>query len=661
MKRTFRHMRVLTAGVLCSLLTIGCAGPSTRVLPRENHWEYLDQTEERSFLESANPFYIQELLGFLTASSRAGGSTGEIKTGLMLQQYLQDYGYEVTRQRFRQWNGKDSNEATGTNVVAVRKTHEENADILIISTHHDTAQGSPGANQNAAGTAVWLETARLVSRLPSDTEVRFVSFSGAEDGWLGSRYYVESLSEKEKNRVIGTIQLDACACVDFPQMVLGTEDGKETMLGNQLQRSFWNVLGETISYEMRSDSDAVSFVRGMIPAVSLTQKRDSYTKNTPLDQEETIDVEQIARITDCVADTVAQIMSTDSPSMRAKSHFMNDLRDSAYIQKKDDLLGFGMNHRSVQGMLRQEGVLISSHVSDDHTIEDFQYPMKWFDVDQIILSNYYFVDGRLDSIMLEADGAGIDLDDMTERISSWYGDADLKNSGPNGVEYIWHVPLLNLSVTLTQTNDGYDVELEKYNSETQILGRFDANGTCVSSEDGQSVRLQKAFHKWDQMIPKAAKEKVRGITFYTDGLEETKGYLIPERTEEGVQSVEFYLDLNDLMDMRSDWRNETEAEKRILYLLGEMLKLENPDDIAIRFYERFTEDTNSVQAGISPGEFGNVQVALPDFSESFLYFILTERQDERPDAWSERIGFFYGNTELVSWRSEIRRNLNLSK
>lgn len=661
MKRTFGHMRALIASMLCGLLTMGCAGPSTRVLPRENHWEYLDQMEESSFLESANPFYIQELLGLLTASSRAGGSQGETKTGRMLQQYLQDYGYEVTRQRFRQWNGKDSNEATGTNVVAVRKAHSENADILIISTHHDTAPGSPGANQNAAGTAVWLETARLVSRLPSDTEVRFVSFSGSEDGWLGSQYYVGSLSEKEKNRVIGTIQLDACACVDFPQLVLGTEDGKETMLGNQLQKSFWNVLGETISYEMRSDSDAVSFVRGMIPAVSLTQKRDSYTKGTPLDQEETIDVEQIARITDCVADTAAQIMSADSPSMRAKSHFMNDLRDKAYIQKKDSLLGFGMNRRNIQGKLRQEGVLISSHESEDHTIEDFQYPMKWFDVDQIILSNYYFIDGRLDSIMLDADGAGIDLDDMTERISSWYGAADLEESGPNGVQYIWHVPLLNLSVTLTQTTDGYDVELNKYHAETQILGRVDAKGTCLSVEEGQTVRVEKAFHKWDQLIPEAVKERIQGVTFYTDGLEETKGYLIPERAKEDVLSVEFCLDLDDLMDQRSVWRNETEAEKRILYLLGEMLKLENPDDITTQFYERFAEDMNSVQAGASPGEFGDTQAVLPDFSESFLYFILTERQNEKPDAWSERIGFFYGSPELVSWRSEIRKNLRLSQ
>lgn len=659
MKRTFMHMRALTVGVLCSLLTVGCAGPSTRVLPQENHWEYLDQMEESSFLESANPFYIQELLGLLTASSRSGGSQGEIKTGLLLQQYLQDYGYEVTRQRFRQWNGKDSNEATGTNVVAVRKAHSDNADILIISTHHDTVPGSPGANQNAAGTAVWLETARLVSRLPSDTEVRFVSFSGSEDGWLGSRYYVGSLSEKEKNRVIGTIQLDACASVDFPQMVLGTEDGKETMLGNQLQRSFWNVLGETISYEKRSDSDAVSFVRGMIPAVSLTQKRDSYTKNTPLDQEETIDVEQIARLTDCVAAAAAQIMSVDSPSMRAKSHFMNDLRDSVYIQQNGALLGFGMSQRNIQGKLRQDGVLISSHESDGHTIEDFQYPMKWFDVDQIILSNYYFIDGRLDSIMLDADGAGIDLDDMVERISSWYGTVDLEDSGPNGVEYTWHVPLLNLSATLTQTTAGYDVELKKYHSETQILGRFDAEGTCLSAEDGQTVRIQKAFDKWDQMIPEAVKENISGVTFYTDGLEETKAYLIPERTEEGDLSVEFCLDLNDLMDMRAVWRNETEAEKKILYLLGEMLKLENPNDIAIRFNERFAEDMNSVQTGVSPSEFGNVQAALPDFSESFLYFILTERHDEQPDAWSERIGFFYGSPELISWRSEIRRNLGL--
>lgn len=662
MKRKFRTLPAAAPAVCMALglLVTGCAGPSTRVIPRENHRGYFEPLEESSLLEEANPFYIQEMLGVLTASHRSGGSKGETEAARMLQQYLEDYGYNVTRQRFRLWDGKGSNSVTGTNVVAVREAYSEDADILIISTHHDTVEASPGANQNASGVVTWLETARLVSRLPSDTEIRFVSFSGFENGWLGSRYYVESLPEKERDRVIGAIQLDAYASVDFPELVLGTVDGKETMLGNMIRQSFWTVTGETLQYEVQDEGDSISFVNGQIPAVCLTQKREAYAMGTPLDIAETVDIERITRVTDCIADMTAQIMSTDSPFMRAKSHFTNDIRDSAYVQQKGRLLGFGTDREKLEAKMRQEGVLISSHEDEECTVEGYQYQMKWFDVDQIILSNYYFIDGKLDSVTLDADGAGVDLDDMMERLQSWYGEPDASEEGPNGMEYTWQEPVFNLLVMLTTTNDGYDVELRRYDPEPVILGQFFTDGELVSSETGHEVRNRKAFNKLEKMIPDAIKDKISGITFYTDGLGDTSGYLVPEQNEDGLVSAEIRIDLDDMMNAQSKWRNETRSEKRMLRLIGELLELDEADGIAAQFYEKFPTDSESeVQIDIRPGETEEELDVLPGFAESFMYFVLTERTDERPGEWSERIGFFYNSPDMISWRSEIRDNLGL--
>ncbi|HXF61162.1 MAG TPA: M28 family peptidase [Caldilineaceae bacterium] len=67
---------------------------------------------------------------------------------------------------------------------------------LLLGAHHDTVYGSPGGNDNASGTAVLLETARVLAGLqtalgvsPGRT-IRFVTFSAEEQNLQGSTAYV---------------------------------------------------------------------------------------------------------------------------------------------------------------------------------------------------------------------------------------------------------------------------------------------------------------------------------------------------------------------------------------------------------------------------------------------------------------------------------------
>jgi hypothetical protein len=51
-------------------------------------------------------------------------------------------------------------------------------------------EGGPGADDNASGTAMLLETARILARHPLPATVIFASFTGEEGGLLGSREFV---------------------------------------------------------------------------------------------------------------------------------------------------------------------------------------------------------------------------------------------------------------------------------------------------------------------------------------------------------------------------------------------------------------------------------------------------------------------------------------
>jgi hypothetical protein len=63
---------------------------------------------------------------------------------------------------------------------------------VIVCGHYDSIGGT-GTNDNGSGTACILETARLLQNIPTEYSVKFINFSGEEDGLFGSQHYVSSI------------------------------------------------------------------------------------------------------------------------------------------------------------------------------------------------------------------------------------------------------------------------------------------------------------------------------------------------------------------------------------------------------------------------------------------------------------------------------------
>ena len=63
--------------------------------------------------------------------------------------------------------------------------------FVIIDAHYDTKNG-PGANDNGSGTVLLMELARLLVDVPTEYSIKFIHFSGEEDGLLGSQHYVNN-------------------------------------------------------------------------------------------------------------------------------------------------------------------------------------------------------------------------------------------------------------------------------------------------------------------------------------------------------------------------------------------------------------------------------------------------------------------------------------
>lgn len=100
----------------------------------------------------------------------------------------------------------------GVNVIGTRKAvgdpEGDTAPIVMIGSHIDSVVGSPGAHDDGSGTGAAWEVARVISQYPLDKEIRVGGFGGEEFGLLGSRAYVATLTEEERNRFVGEWQMD---------------------------------------------------------------------------------------------------------------------------------------------------------------------------------------------------------------------------------------------------------------------------------------------------------------------------------------------------------------------------------------------------------------------------------------------------------------------
>ncbi len=85
---------------------------------------------------------------------------------------------------------------TGHNVIADVPGQSSPDEWILLGAHHDTVPGSPGGNDNASGTAVVLECARLMSLLAQELGVRpgcgirFATWGAEEQNHQGSAAYV---------------------------------------------------------------------------------------------------------------------------------------------------------------------------------------------------------------------------------------------------------------------------------------------------------------------------------------------------------------------------------------------------------------------------------------------------------------------------------------
>lgn len=145
-----------------------------------------------------------------TIGTRPAGSAKENEARDYIRDEFAAMGYSPTVTEFV-YNAKNGGKSY--NVVAEK--HGESPRTIIVGAHYDSVKApSRGADDNASGVAVMLESAKAVSQQTVPYTIKFIAFGSEEAGLQGSKAYVAAMSEADKANTVAMINLDSLAAGD---------------------------------------------------------------------------------------------------------------------------------------------------------------------------------------------------------------------------------------------------------------------------------------------------------------------------------------------------------------------------------------------------------------------------------------------------------------
>jgi hypothetical protein len=186
---------------------------------------------------------------------------------------------------FHDWSVRGYN---GRNVAGTITGTTLPNEIILLTAHLDDVPGygmAPGADDNASGSVALLLAADILSEYRFARTLRFVFFTGEEQGLLGSQQYAAKVHGEGEN-IVAVCNLDMIAwdSLDGPVMRLHTRNGSAEDQG--IAEVFTNVvtaynlnLTPVIETDGNSASDHASFWAQGYPAIlAIEDNRNDFNR-----------------------------------------------------------------------------------------------------------------------------------------------------------------------------------------------------------------------------------------------------------------------------------------------------------------------------------------------------------------------------------------------
>jgi len=314
--------------------------------------------------------------------------------------------------RIRGRTAIERTETEGRNVVAVlpgvgwperaknADAAERTPETVVLGAHYDhlgyggASSAAPGehavhhgADDNASGTALLVEVARLLKQEgPFPRTILFVAFSGEERGLLGSAHYTANAAVPLAETA-AMVNLDMVGRLDGDKIVVhgtGTGTGFDALVDRFVAARGFEVAKEPGGF---GPSDHSSFYARKVPVLHLfTGSHSDYHR--PTDTAEKINYDGMVRITRLVADIVRDLATaSDRPAYIevASKQFARGGGDRPYFGSIPDfgkpgkgyaITGATKDSPAAKGGLKGGDVIVRLGESAVTGLEDFDSALR---------------------------------------------------------------------------------------------------------------------------------------------------------------------------------------------------------------------------------------------------------------------------------------------
>jgi hypothetical protein len=229
------------------------------------------------YLSRLSPAYIKrDVIELSSYKTRITGSSDNQKALARVAERLKSFGYSLQEICFSK---------TACNLVADKKGSENSSQVLMVMGHIDSVgEAFAGADDNASGTAVLLEMARVLKDYPNRKTLRFFVTNGEEQGLLGSSFYAKNLAAENKIKDIkfslnmdmvgynhdGVVELETDEPFETDAQALAGLAAKYTKLKTKITIGAWG-------------SDHVPFIKRGVPTILTIENWETKTPCYHLD------------------------------------------------------------------------------------------------------------------------------------------------------------------------------------------------------------------------------------------------------------------------------------------------------------------------------------------------------------------------------------------
>ena len=360
-----------------------------------------------------------------------------------------------------------------------------------------------------------LYAAQALKDAPSDTELRFVSFTDEENGKIGSRAYTASLTEAEKARMIGAIQFDMLGGLGSQAAMVCTMDGEANWVSDLLQEK-----DPALARGAETASDHASLQLAGIPSVLLMQDSAGYLYHTAADTADQLDVYAIASAAETAVEAAEEICSPNTPSYQALAREQGD--GYTYRQTRQNVIYFSASRADTESYIGAAGELADTwEVSGNgwtDTYETYRYAIRWFDGETPMNTYYQYRNGFLERIEIRPGETGYTQAEVRALLDAIYGAPEREEDG----QVSWADPVYSKYITLSSDEAGCLVSVGNYSlGITNVLSSYPVSGGQASISDPEDLAV------WDflcSILPPEARQKIAEFTLFTDGTSNILAY-----------------------------------------------------------------------------------------------------------------------------------------